>query len=224
MDQVQLFISDLSQLGDVETTLSLLNADELKRFRAFKDARSQALFGQGRRMMKILLGKRLGRDPKDIRFVFSDHGKPCLPQEMNVHFNLSHSGNMLCFGMASVPLGVDIEAHKPIEFMDVARTVYTSEEVARIGRATPAETPGLFYSFWTRKEAFIKCQGYGFSFPIPLTQVDIQNDSVRLQFPPAPGSQWDYPFSIHSFTPQTGYSGAVVVRASSFDIRMENWM
>lgn len=223
MDQVQLFISDINQLGPVEYTLPFLNAEEKERFSRFQDENARALFGHGRRMMKSLLGMRLKRDPRDVSFAYNDHGKPYLSQELNMHFNLSHSGNFLCFGMAPVPLGVDIEAHKNIEFMDVARTVYTTGEIARISQIPAIETPELFYSFWTRKEAFIKCQGYGLSFPLPLTQVDIQNDKVRLDIVIAPGSQWDYPYTIRSFTPQAGYSGAVVVRAASFEIQMKTW-
>lgn len=223
MDQVQLFISDVNQLGPVDTILSYLDTGEKERFRAFKDEKARLLFGHGRRMMKSLLAKRLDRKAEDIQFSYSDHGKPFLPQQLKTHFNLSHSGDFLCFGIAPVPLGVDIELHKPIEFLDVAKTVYNPDEVARITQIREIERSELFYSYWTRKEAFIKCQGYGLSFPIPLTQVDIRSDIVKLDIPIAAGSQWDHPYTIRSFTPQPGYSGAVVVRAPSCAIELNVW-
>ena len=223
MDQVQLFISDIKQLGPIDTALSFLDPTELERFKAFKDEKARSLFGHGRRMMKTLLAEQTGKESTDIQFSYSDHGKPFIPQQHKMHFNLSHSGDILCFGIAPVPLGVDIELHKPIEFLDVAKTVYNPEEVSKLLEIQEIERSELFYSYWTRKEAFIKCQGYGFSFPIPLTQVDIQSDVVKLDIPIPKGSQWDHPFTIRSFTPQYGYSGAVVVKADSCEIQVQTW-
>ena len=102
MDQVQLFISDINQLGSLTSTLPFLNAEEKKRLSAFKDDSARALFGHGRRMMKTLLGSRLNRPPGNIQFSYSDHGKPYLPQQRKLHFNLSHSGDTICFGLAGV--------------------------------------------------------------------------------------------------------------------------
>lgn len=223
MDQIQLFIADVNQFGPVKYSLPFLDPEEKKRFMAFKDEHARALFTHGRHMMKTLLGGRLDREPQDIKFSYSDHGKPFLPQQLNMHFNLAHSGDILCFGLATVPLGVDIEKHKPIEFLDVARTVYNPDEVDKLTNIQTIERAELFFSYWTRKEAFIKCQGSGFSFPIALTKVDIRSEKVKLDIPIAAGSQWDHPYTIRSFTPRAGYSGAIVVRAQSCDILIESW-
>ena len=223
MDQTQLFISNINHLGTVDSTLPYLDDEEKQRFSGFEDDKARALFGHGRRMMKILLASHLNREPKDIKFSYSSHGKPFLPQQIRTHFNLARKGSVLCFGISTAPLGVDIEMHKPIRFLEAGKSVFNPSEFAKIEQIGEIERSELFYTYWTRKEAFIKCQGYGYFFPIPLSQVDIRGDAVAMDIPIPKGSQWDYPHTIHSFTPQPGYSGAAVVRAPSCLIEVEAW-
>jgi len=223
MHEVQLFISHIDQLGPVDTALSYLDEKERQRFLNYKDEKARTLFGHARRMMKIILATRLNREPRDIHFSYSDHGKPFLRQQLKMHFNLSYSDSIICFGLATVPLGVDVELREPTEYLDAAQTVFSPEEVAKLKQVREIERSELFYSYWTRKEAFIKCQGYGNSIPIPLTKVDIRSETVQLDIPIPVGSQWDHTYTIRSFTPQAGYSGAVVVRAPSCTVELEAW-
>ena len=106
-----------------------------------------------------------GLPPADIAFIFNDFGKPALrTNPLNIHFNVSHSGNMIVIAIArGRECGIDIEK------LDASRNVgelaafyFHPHEHALLLHA-PNETAQLkhFYALWTLKEAFIKAEGKG---------------------------------------------------------------
>jgi phosphopantetheinyl transferase len=140
---------DLSRSTD-DGLAELLCAREQERAGRIVDARRRALWGRSRGVLRMLLGRYLDTDPRALRFVLGDHGKPRLGSERpetwresgsgsgeDLRFNLSHSGELMLLAVtAGREVGVDVE---------------------RAGERYTAE----FLRAWTVREATVKCLGTG---------------------------------------------------------------
>jgi 4'-phosphopantetheinyl transferase len=98
------------------------------------------------------------------------HGKPRIVGS-DLETSIAHSGSVAAVA-ASVdgPVGVDVEARRDLDYGPLLRQVCTEDEQLHVR--------GLddFYTYWTRKEAFLKATGTGLM------------DSMRNVVVTAPGS------------------------------------
>jgi phosphopantetheinyl transferase len=137
----------------------LLCAEELARAARIVRERERVLWARARGVLRALLGRYLGRDPRTLEFVLGPHGKPALlpgglepgPDAAaagaaraagpDLRFNLSHSGTLALYAVTvGREVGVDIEC---------ARERYTAE----------------FLRAWVAREAAVKCRGSGLAVP-----------------------------------------------------------
>lgn len=86
------------------------------------------------------------------------HGKPYLNGFPDFHFNISHSGKYVAAAFSSTDVGVDIEALRDIN-LKISHRHFTLKEQKFV-----CDCKTFFY-VWTRKEAFIKERGTGFTTP-----------------------------------------------------------
>ena len=85
-------------------------------------------------------------------------GKPFFPHRPDLHFNLSHSGDLALCGVGAAPLGVDLEMVRPRR-AGLARYICSPEEYAWY-EELGGDWESL-YTIWTLKEARVKCTGEG---------------------------------------------------------------
>ncbi|HEX4187112.1 MAG TPA: 4'-phosphopantetheinyl transferase superfamily protein [Solirubrobacteraceae bacterium] len=130
-------------------------------------------------MLRELLGRYLGRDPRELSFVTGEHGKPSLfesPYESRasrsivqpyaeLHFNLSHSGGLALYALTNLgPVGIDVEVHRrAINPLALARHVLDPSEIPRLEGLDATARQREFLRVWTRREAALKCRGMGLS-------------------------------------------------------------
>ena len=69
----------------------------------------------------------------------SSQGKPCFPDALGVHFNLSHTSGAVLVGLSDQPIGVDIECIRPMSPASLERLAAVSERD--------------FFPCWVRREA-----------------------------------------------------------------------
>jgi len=83
-----------------------------------------------------------------------------------LEFSLAHAGDRALVAVAwGVPVGVDLEALRTDrEFEAMARTVFSEAEQVALAGAPAGEKVALFHRVWTRKEAWLKARGTGFTF------------------------------------------------------------
>lgn len=127
------------RLGD------LLCAEEHERARRLRGERARRLWIGSRGVLRALLARYLESDPRALRFVLGEHGKPALRERAapaaDLRFNLSHSDTMALYAVTvGREVGVDIER---------ARERYTAE----------------FLRGWVAREATVKCRGTGLATP-----------------------------------------------------------
>jgi len=148
----------------------LLSEDEVERASRFRFARDRRHFIAARATLRQILGAYQDRPPEALQFAYSAYGKPELDLDSGqagLHFNLSHAGGI---GLYSVTrhrkVGVDIEYMRPdLAIEPISRSFFSRREREALESLPTGERRRLFFSFWTRKEAFLKALGMGFSFP-----------------------------------------------------------
>ncbi len=195
MDYLVVRLSELpSRLADP----ALLSADE--RREAERRGEPYLLV---RSLLRRELGRRLGQPPAQLRLRRNEHGKPELDaapgEDIPLHFNISHSGELLCLAFAHSPIGVDIEKHRARPFDKLAKRFMSEAQLEAFrARGCPAD---LFFDCWCTMEALIKRDGLSLwqARRYPFT---CEQGRIRLL-------QGEPPRCLRLFTPAPGYSGAV---------------
>lgn len=90
-----------------------------------------------------------------------EKGKPFLADLDQVHFSISHTGDMWAVALDNKPIGLDIErkTRKPKDWLALAQRFLTDEEADYVGKYGQAG----FLRIWVRKEACLKLTGQGLS-------------------------------------------------------------
>jgi 4'-phosphopantetheinyl transferase len=181
--------------GEVRALEACLSASERRRAERFFFERHRRRFIVARARLRELLGARLGVAPAAVELACGANGKPRLASA-DLHFNVSHCGDvaLVAFSKAT-PIGVDIEALRPIAGADEIAALFFSPS-ERLACAL-LDKPLGFLRCWTRREALAKGLGEGLSLP-----------PHKLEPARAPG------WSVHSFFPLPGFIAAVACQSA----------
>jgi 4'-phosphopantetheinyl transferase len=126
--------------------------------------------------LRALLGCFLNIAPASVRFEYGSNGKPALAAPEFIHFNVSHSAGLAVFAFTQgCEVGIDLEHIRPIQEMEnIANRFFCSEEASELMSLPARQREYAFFLGWTRKEAYIKCAGDGFSLPLSNFRVTLQ--------------------------------------------------
>lgn len=148
---------------------SLMCEEQKKRVDRFRFADDKKRTVVGEMVARTMIAKYCNVLPESITFDIGEHGKPYVV-ELDVHFNISHSGNMVVCAVSDKPVGIDIEQIRPID-LRVAKRVFNEDELQYLFGFSPtdkdfilSEDTGIltrFFEVWTAKEATVKCSGIG---------------------------------------------------------------
>ena len=163
---------DASRLNEFER---LLSGDERRRAGrvVFPILAERFIAAHGR--LRQILGHRLGLDPASLSFMTNAYGKPELI-DGQVHFSLSHSGDLAALAVATFPIGLDIEIMRPVS-RELPERYFSAIERAGLRALEGESWRDAFFRCWTRKEAVIKALGLGLAFP--LSDFDVSFDDAR---------------------------------------------
>ena len=159
----------------VEELRQLLSPDEQSRADRFHFEKDRRHFTTARGYLRTLLGRYLEIAPAEIRFSYTEYGKPALAPDLDqqLKFNLAHSGGLALYAFTRIgEIGIDLEHIRP-EFTgdDIARRYFSPTEVVSLDQLPETARQQAFFDCWTRKEAFIKAKGLGLS--LGLNQFDV---------------------------------------------------
>jgi 4'-phosphopantetheinyl transferase len=154
---------------------------ERERAARFRFERDRRRFIAARARLRELLGARLGAAPEAIELACGESGKPVLAGRFaasGLQFSVSHSEDLALYAFASAPVGIDVEARRPLaEARAIAERFFA-----------PRERRLDFFYAWTRKEAFVKALGGGLALPLEALDLCTAPRGWRLEsFAPAPG-------------------------------------
>jgi len=149
----------------VESFRVTLEPHELERAARFHFEKHRRYFIVARGFLRSVVARYLEARPEELRFAYGEYGKPALPDEHVLRFNLSHSNEVALLAVVlDAELGVDVE-HIRADFAseDIARRYFSRTEVDAFNALPPEERVAAFFRCWTRKEAYIKAIGKGLS-------------------------------------------------------------
>lgn len=180
----------------------------------FDHLRRRAVAGQG--ALRIILGRYLGIDPREVPFSFGPKGKPYLTPDLSaspLQFNVSNTGDRALIAVtAGREVGVDIEGCREVVHGEsVAQRHFAPAEVAQLPAGDPLAWREAFFNCWTRKEAFIKVTGEGLSRALDSFEVSLLPGDpprlLRVDDDRDPGRR----FTLIAFDPGAGFAAALVV-------------
>lgn len=197
----------------------LLSGDERKRAGRFRFERHRIRFTVCRGTLRKILGGYLNIPPAQVSFAYGTNGKPVLSapsDRIGLCFNLAHSHRLALFAFAhGRSLGIDVEYQREMpRAEDLAQRFFSPQESKRIMEMPADQRQEGFYRCWTRKEAYIKAIGAGFSFPLDRFSVSLGADEparlTRVAGAPQEASAW----SMMAMIPREGYLAALVAQGS----------
>ena len=158
-----------------------LSPDEAARAARFVFERDRRRFVAARGWLRKILADYLGVDPAAVTFDYGASGKPELSGvfgESGLFFNLSHSGDTAVLGVTrGLRVGLDVEEIKNDMDMDlVARSHFSTREVAEWSGLSAAERLSAFFRCWVRKEAYLKALGVGVARGLGNFSVSLRPD------------------------------------------------
>lgn len=146
--------------------LGLLAPDDRKLIERYAEPEARDRAIASRAVLRLLLAQHLGLPPAALEIAPTAHGKPLVrdrdPKGRSVAFNLSHTDDLLLFGFARAPIGVDIERIAPIPDLDAFARLALSDRERAACAALPVERRlNEVYRHWVAKEAIAKRSGEG---------------------------------------------------------------
>jgi len=134
--------------------------DELERSNKFKFPQGKERYILSKAWTREYISEILDIDPKTIKFNKTENGKPYLVEYKDIFFNISHSEDYFAIVVnEGQDVGIDIEKIRCSENLDkLASKAFGPKEIAQLrGITDDNQQRHLFYHFWTRREAVIKC-------------------------------------------------------------------
>ena len=153
---------------------AVLSESEKIRGAAFHRACDRTRFVVSHGCLRHILALYADEEPGELEFVISEFGKPHLRRgKGGVRFNMAHSEDVALVAVSGgSEVGVDIESlRKMDDLILVAERCFSPRELSLLRACRGSEEIDLFYTLWTRKEAYIKARGEGMS--LDLTAVEI---------------------------------------------------
>ncbi|MFD0370492.1 4'-phosphopantetheinyl transferase family protein [Streptomyces sp. NPDC127114] len=164
--------------------LALLDDAERARADRYIRDRDRASFVAGRAALRRVLAEHLGVGPTAIVWgrgpcpgCGSDrHGPPRIVEPpASPAFSFSRSGPCALVAVSpSGPVGVDVEALRPLDVRETAGQCLSPTEAAYVLGRAPGERLRAFHRAWVRKEAVTKAVGVGIA--TDLRAVDVSPD------------------------------------------------
>lgn len=159
----------------------LLSPNELERANRLFTSQLRNHYIAGRGTLRTILASFLKREPADLILNTNQYGKPFLPEEpghQGLSFNLSHSGDLAILALAEhCELGIDLEQiRNNLPFRAMAMQFFSIQEQTALFSLPAEQQLAAFYRCWTRKEAYLKGCGCGFSQPADSCEVSLLPD------------------------------------------------
>lgn len=188
-----------------------LTPSERKRADRYKIARPREQFVAARGNLRQLLARYLGVRPDAVELVQEPDGKPALCGA-ELHFNVSHSGELGLIAVSPRRVGVDVEELREVpNAPGLVERFFGPEESQQFAGLPEALKLAGFFRGWTCKEALLKAVGTGIqNVDKCVVDLDPRREPGVLRFDHAAGiGQW----RLAVWSPVTGYNAAVALES-----------
>ncbi|MGF9989483.1 4'-phosphopantetheinyl transferase superfamily protein [Bacillus mycoides] len=184
-----MFLINISKISEnklkkMESSISkeILNEIQLIKVKEERKRRITSAY-----FLKDLLSKKIGVPPANIEIMENEYGKKRCSNDVNLHFNISHSGDWVIIGFSRFEIGIDIEEMLEIDFKEVI-PFFIEEEQVYLNGLNKQKKIFQFYRMWTAKESYMKYTGLGFNLDLNSFSVPFQNyGEIKLSNPHSQG-------------------------------------
>src|SRR5258708_850386 len=202
--------------------------EEVERARQFYFEKDRRYWTVAHGVLRMLLAHYLDIDPREIRFVTDNYGKPSIVYPSlgtRLYFNLSHSDGLAVYAFTyDRHVGVDVEHMRAnINCEELAKYHFSPYECAVLQRLPAVVREEAFFLCWSRKEAYIKARGKGLSIPLDQFDVSLTPGEPAALIASREDPQATTCWSLHALAPGTGYAGALVVEGTSCRLSCWQW-
>jgi 4'-phosphopantetheinyl transferase len=208
-------------------SLSILADEEIKRANHIHLDMERKRFITRRILFRVILSRYLAVEPGKLEFDYNPYGKPSLkqPAGSSICFNTAHSEQFALFTFClGNQLGVDIERIRlDIDYENIAGQYFTPGERSAIMARPGDDRSELFYTFWTRKEAYIKGRGMGLSIPLDGFDVSQTNHGVFYPVEYVDDKQKKSEWILLDLPSTRGFAGALAVEHGNQVITTWEW-
>ena len=220
--RVDLWVCDIrSWSGTIESYLAGepvlgtgISAESAERFGRFVRREDAHRGAAGELLRTVAISRTWGGEVARSGIERGRYGKPFLLEYPNVHFNLSHSGDLVVCGTDISPLGVDVEQHRPVD-RGVFDQCMTPSEIEWLRR--DAAVVERFHTLWTIKESLLKSVGAGLSIdPLDIEVAPIDSGErvwTPRRWPDGLSDRGRNPSAEQNDTPGSVMSGLVIITA-----------
>jgi 4'-phosphopantetheinyl transferase len=212
--QVHLWRANLTLSNpEIEKLTTLLSTDEIVRASKFRFAQHKSRFIAARGILRQLLGKYLQVSPSNVTLTYSDRGKPQLPHNSPLQFNLSHSQEYGLFGFTlNYLIGVDLEYQRVMpDALNIAQRFFSVREFKMLEEMPQEQQARLFFQLWTAKEAYLKAIGTGLSGSLASIEICVDENHFPYLSPRQENEIETKHWSLYSCTPEINYLGAIAI-------------
>jgi len=210
-----------------EALKATLNYDEVKRADRFHFERDRMRFITARGVLRSILGKYLGVNPRDVRFIYGKNGKPSLAgeQKPQLFFNVSHSRDLALFAFAyERKIGVDVE------YIDGERSIahiverfYSPGEISAFNALPEDKQHDAFFTYWTCKEAYLKAEGTGLSFGLDKVEISLSSEKQAGLTAIDGNAEMAALWSLQILDAAPAYAAALAVNGYDLGLRKWQW-
>jgi len=192
--------------------------DEVARARQMRPGLARDEFVAGRAVLRRLLARELGCQPKELRLRTGAAGKLAAD---GIDFNVAHSRGVVLIALSRAgAVGIDLEHEdRTVEALDIARVSFHEEEIRWIEGVPEEQRAAVFFRCWTRKEAVVKADGRGLSLPLNSFSVCCEGDGeelVRLD-------GYSCPYYVRGLPARSGEIAALVLARAGAPVTMHEW-
>ena len=217
--EVHVWTLPLDPFPGIESAELLLDQEEQTRLARLKHPSVARRFTMAHAGLRLLLSHYSRLPCAMVRYCQGEHGKPELTPSSPIHFNLSHSSGLALIAVSLQPVGVDLEyVDGNIPFESMAAHYFSSNESRVLGALPESQRLQSFYACWTRKEAYLKASGSGFSLPCSSFDVSLAPGDQPALLQHTLYKEEPLRWRIYDLNLPSGFQGAVVTKRSNSGI------
>jgi 4'-phosphopantetheinyl transferase len=231
-DEIHIWFVPLNQNPTrIPELKGILSAEERARADRFHFEKDRHQFIESRAALRHILSQYLKVEPESLTYSLTGHGKPGLSNS-DVRFNLSRRDGLALIALAKGrEIGVDVELVRPdLDLWEIAEVSFSESELKTLRAVPQADQVAGFYNCWTRKEAFIKAIGEGFSFPLKQFDVSLTpGDPAKLlairQDPISPEASAEADrWTLQEIPVPDGYAAALAFEGQPAKVTCHDWL
>src|SRR5258706_3318452 len=207
---------------------AVLSPDERARAERFRFDKDRNQFIESRAALRLLLSQYLNVSPTGLTFSKAAHGKPALANGQSnsgLRFNLSRRDGLALVAVTrDREIGIDVELiQADLPLFEIANVSFSENELAILQSLPESQQAAGFYNCWTRKEAYVKARGEGFSFPLKEFDVSLTpGAAAKLLAVRGRNTEVDR-WTLQDLSAGDGYVAALMFEGPNATVICEDW-